>query len=245
MNIIIDDDTHTDLQQRVISTIEFGSAMKGMSTEQSDHDYLHIIPTSVEWLAAPYNTFHLLQYRGDNADHIYCNVHTFVKALLDGDSTIFHEMLRYNVLHDTPLEFLYSHVDQFDHYKTMRAYLGIARRDLKECTKLYRSEPRKSGKKYRFAGDAYNIVNAAFGANENMRLYPGDTIQDLVKSCNTMSGLINDLRTELNRRLDAGEILRSVDNETLAAIDKHLATLELDHFTTGLSYFRDSFQNGN
>lgn len=243
MNIIIDKATHLELQRYLIDTIEFGSGMKGTSDVNSDHDYLHIIGTSHSWLMAPYNTHHLLQYKGEDGDHIYCNPHTFVKSLLDGDSTIFHEMLMYKAVAGTCLEALAQY--KFEHYKTYRAYLGIARRDLKEATKIFNKDKRKAQKKFKFAVQAYNYVNGLMGDAKPLKFTPCDTVQEMHKDCTEVQSLVEDLRVELNAQFNAGNIARSVSNAELEELESFLGLCELLDYDTGLSYFRESFQQGN
>lgn len=241
MNIIIDSITHDKLQEHVIDTIEFGSVMKGTNDNDSDHDYLHIISPSIHWLQAPYSTHHLLQYRDVDSDHMYCTPHTFVKSLLDGDSTIFHEMLVNGALHDTCLSFIENF--SFDHYKTMRSYLGIARRDLKDVTKLFSSDKRKALKKFKFANIGYNYVRQQLGqSTESWNV--SDNIKDVLNFCKYADGAVGVLRTEINNMLDYQLLSRSVDETTLSELETHLHAFEFESYKTGLEFFRDVYLKG-
>lgn len=242
MNIIIPDNTHEALQQYVIDTIEFGSVMKGTNDQNSDHDYLHIISPSTVWLQAPYNTHHLLQFKdGIDSDHIYCTPHTFVKGLLDGDSTIFHEIHKHKALTGTCLEFLQLY--KFDHYTIQRAYLGIARRDLKESTKLWNGDNRKSLKKVQFAIEAYNYVLDVHG-RETISVEVPQTINELQRICQYYQHNIETLRNEINNMFDAGKIPRTSNPNTLMLIDRVLGEFEQETYTTGMAHFRQAFYQG-
>lgn len=169
MNIIISEELHNNLQKYIVSTIEFGSALKGEKNENSDSDYLHIIE-SVDWMVSSVvANQHLLQFKTENEDHIYCNAHTFVKSLLDGDTTIFLEMHKYGGLNNTCLEFLNKY--NFTFYNTLRAYLGISRRDINDVRKLWKNRDeliRKINKKLKFAEQGVFFVIDYFNINKNL-----------------------------------------------------------------------------
>lgn len=241
MNIMIDETTHDHLQKQVIDTIEFGSVMKGNQNEESDHDYLHIISPSIEWLQTPYNTHHLLQFRDGDADHIYCTPHTFVKSLLDGDTTIFHEIHHWKALDGTCLAFLQDF--SFDHYTTQRAYLGIAKRDLKDATRLWNSDRRKSLKKVKFAIEAFDFVGGLNHCNAFVPVNP-TTIQELQQVCNALQDDIELLRKHINVEFDAGNIPRTCSPDVLMLIDRHLHEFEQESYLHGMKYFREVFYNG-
>ncbi|AUS02842.1 hypothetical protein NVP2275O_261 [Vibrio phage 2.275.O._10N.286.54.E11] len=244
MNIIIDEVTHKELQKYVIETIEFGSTMKGTSTVNSDHDYLHIIYPSSTWQKSPVNTNHLLQYKDDGADHIYCDPVNFVKCLLDGDSTIFHEMLRYNVLNDTCISFLNKY--KFEHYKTLRAYLGIARRDLKEVSKLFNNNEVKSRKKLNFAIESHNYVCEVLNATQRQYTLPMiNTIHDLRVVLSSVQKSLDILRNDINLKLQSGTISRTISKEELHDIQSELNAFNVAFYSSGLSFFYDSHILGN
>ncbi len=159
MNIIISSDLHNKLQKHIVSTIEFGSALKGESTSTSDKDLLHIVKSADWWVSSSVANQHLLQYKTENEDHIYCTAHTFIKSLLDGDSTIFLEMHKYGGLNNTCLEFLNKY--DFVFYRSLRAYLGISRRDIKDIGKLWKNKDtlmRKINKKLKFTQQGIDFV---------------------------------------------------------------------------------------
>ncbi len=157
MNIIISEDLHHKLQKHVTHTIEFGSGLKGNSDENSDKDLLHIVESADWWVSSPIANQHLLQFKEDNCDHIYCNAHTFVKSILDGDTTIFIEMHRFGALKETNLSFLENY--NLTYYRTLRAYLGISKRDLKDIKKLWKTKNyRKMDKKFKFVKEGIDFV---------------------------------------------------------------------------------------
>ena len=157
MNIIIDEKIHNELQKNIVHTIEFGSGLKGESNKDSDKDLLHIVHSADWWVSLPVANQHLLQYKTETEDHIYCNAHTFIKSILDGDTTIFIEMHRYGALKGTILAFLEDY--NLTYYRTLRAYLGIGRRDLKDIKKLWKNKDfRKMDKKFKFTVQSIDLV---------------------------------------------------------------------------------------
>lgn len=252
MNIIIDELTADALFDYGLDSIEFGSALHGTKTEESDTDMLHIIEPSSMWLTAPYNTDHLLQYKEDNTDHIFCTPNTFVNGLVNGDAAIFHEILRKGGLKGTCLEWLEEY--NFNHYKILRAYLGLARRDLKEVTKLWKDE-RKAKKKLRFALENYNFV-APFvyqvptlyeDVNQWPELKEGENLpQALHKLTRQALERLDWLRDDLNTKIELGEIPRTLTEEAFESIDMRLdEKFTIQEYVVGLDYFRKSHINGN
>lgn len=159
MNIIIDKEIHDYLQTIIIDTIEFGSAMKGKKTPTSDSDFLHIVKPHKCFAVSPIYVNHLLQYKDEenNADHIYCTSVQFVENLFNAESMINHEILRAGALQNTSMEWLNSFKEAFDNFKTYRGYLGFCRRDLKDCSRLFKDK-RKSYKKLMFVDEALSYL---------------------------------------------------------------------------------------
>lgn len=152
MNILIDEKVKAQLDPLIIQTIEFGSTLRGDRNPNSDRDFLHIIKNTPVQMGLPVYAHHLLQYKVNNEDHIYCSLTSFVKGLLDGDSTVFIEILRSGILRGSvELSALHTGMKKFSTYRSAKALLGTADRDIRECTKLFSHDEYKSKKKYKFA----------------------------------------------------------------------------------------------
>lgn len=159
MNIKIDKQLHEYLLGMSIGGYEFGAGMRGQTTSESDVDILKFIPEFIELNRSPVNTTHFLQYKDEElgVDYVYCTVSQFCHALVNGDATICHEIFRDAVLKGKPLmdiELMFAPED-FDTMKIARAYLGLARRDLKN-TKVLKGRPRD--KKFEHAERSINEV---------------------------------------------------------------------------------------
>ena len=252
MNILIDKQTKVAIEGQAMFLIEFGSGMRGELTPESDRDYLCIIPNSINWMSAPFNTHHLLQYKGDNSDTVYCTISTFIKSLMDGDSTIFHEIIEAGAHKGTQLEILEDYRSLFDGYRTIRAYLGISARDAKEVTKYFTSDSRKSHKKFKFSISGYKTAHRLA-----TKIWPdisplidipeyGNDIFECTKSCNLLRDAVAKLRAEVNEKNDA-DLANNVPicNEKLLT-DLHRKIYEVfpvSNFMPGIEYFINDYSN--
>ncbi|MCU0329313.1 MAG: hypothetical protein MUE53_10005, partial [Chitinophagales bacterium] len=133
MNIIFSEEEHLFLQSQIIQTIIFGSRLYGSHNESSDTDKLCIYKTSDIELHSGLPNIHQFQFKDkdNNIDYIYCSELQFWKNLLSGDSTINADIVLFTDLYPSKLEICRT-------YKTIKAYLGFAKRDLqkKEFKKL-------------------------------------------------------------------------------------------------------------
>lgn len=248
MNIIISEDLHNKLQKYVVSTIEFGSALKGESTANSDKDLLHIVESVDWWVSSSVANQHLLQFKTGNVDHIYCNAHTFVKSLLDGDTTVFLEMHNYGGLNNTCLEFLSKY--NFIFYRSLRAYLGLARRDIKDIGKLWKNKEsmiRKINKKLKFSQQGLDFVvdhlknNCAhvegfdaflsdyesakktiLGSNEFATLKATSEYSEFLELSDRYTDLTSSVREVLNDYIEKQHLHKTFDKDTFLTLMKEL-----------------------
>jgi len=119
------------LKKATIEKVVVGSTMYGSNTEKSDIDYLYIYATSELELNSFIQVQHQLQYNEDGVDHVFVSLHTFIRNIISGDSTINFEVLHSEVLIGGVLKFLNDSKNNFITYTIIRSYLGIARRDIK------------------------------------------------------------------------------------------------------------------
>ncbi len=130
MNIIINREEHEFLQEITVSRFLIGSHLYGTVHEGSDTDYLCVYATSEEELYAGLPTVHQFQYKdlAGNTDWNYCSEMQFRKNLYSGESVIQADIVLFTNYSDKKLELCRT-------YKVIKAYLGFARRDLKESGK--------------------------------------------------------------------------------------------------------------
>ena len=133
MNIKIDKETALYLLRKAEDTVEFGSGMYDCKTSDSDTDIMVFLDElEGEDLLDIYNVHHQLQWddEDNNIDYIFTTKKQFFRNLLSGDSTINAEIL-IAMGSDEEMEV----IDTLYSYKTIRAFLGFAKRDLKEHKK--------------------------------------------------------------------------------------------------------------
>ncbi len=123
------------LEKATLFKAVVGSHMYGTNTEKSDLDYLSIYVPSISERNTFYQSHHQLQFKGDGVDHNYVNVFTFLKNLINADSTINLEVVCHESIKDSCLGFLYEIRDVFYNYKIVRGYTGFCNRDLKHLPK--------------------------------------------------------------------------------------------------------------
>jgi predicted nucleotidyltransferase len=133
MNIHFSDRSLFDqLCASTVARVRVGSHTYGLEDAESDVDTFYVYaPSKTERNSFTF-THHQLQYKDGGADHIFANVFTFIRNTLNGDSVLNFEAIHNPALATTPLGFLYEMRDAFVNIKVIRAYLGLARRDLKQ-----------------------------------------------------------------------------------------------------------------
>lgn len=165
VNITIDKYLHDYLQSIVCESIVFGSRATQDHKEDSDTDYMHIVKCHKALATCPVYAGHWLQYKevDDNgiviADHIYSTVPQFIHGVINAESMIPWEILytRYSI-GESILQMRNYNV--LNNFKSARGFLGLARRDLKDSTKLFNSDLKKSKKKLQFAIRSYEYAYA-------------------------------------------------------------------------------------
>ena len=103
----------------------FGSRIYGNHTEQSDHDYLHLVNYDCGEK--------VLQYKDAQYDYLYTDMKNFLKHLSTGASQV-----NFEVLHTDDFQNKIP-IDPMQYYtsRTAKAYLGLAKRDLYYPERLF------------------------------------------------------------------------------------------------------------
>ena len=122
-------------KEAALVRITIGSTMYGIDHIDSDIDYLYILPTAKNELNSFQRSHHQLQFHEKGIDHMFTSLHSFLWNSINGDSTINYECIQSNALMGSQLEFLHEISGIFSNYKTVRSYLGLARRDGKHYYK--------------------------------------------------------------------------------------------------------------
>lgn len=224
------------LKEISFTRVRIGSHMYGVDNKDSDIDYLYIymkpqgLADSFLW------EHHQLQFKEDGIDHNFTDLHSFIRNIMTGDSTINFEVLHSNEFRaNNDLNFLYENRKWFYSYNIIRSYLGLSRRDLKMCTKV---RPKTNGINYKKLYHAARGMRASEllmrGAYENevSDLFYSQYLRDIKeeKISNTKARCLiectetslSQIREELNRKFEAKEINRIMSVEHMQLLDAWL-----------------------
>jgi hypothetical protein len=126
---------------------KIGSSLYNLSDDKSDVDYLIIYQPFINQIINPFINHHQYQYKDveNNIDYNFIDSITFIKNLVNGDSTINFELIHTENFDNTYLEVLWTYNDYFRTYNIVKAYLGFADRDLRHLHKRATEHDRKRG----------------------------------------------------------------------------------------------------
>jgi len=260
MNIhFTDKELFETLKKHSIVKVQIGSHLYGFNNEKSDIDYLYIYPRSVQMKDSYLWEHHQLQYKEEGVDHIFTDLPTFIRNILTGDSTINFEVL--HELKGTPLHLLHDARYKFYSYNIIRAYLGLARRDLKDLIPKNGAGGGFSFKKLHHAVRGYCTASMIYkGEYKNHwdKNYPnlfqllkdiktGGTPVSIKEMIDGYTGRINCLRSDLNEKFEAGNIPRMMNTNSLAYMDTivRIVSEEYDHdFKIPKDIYYEALENG-
>lgn len=191
MNIKIKKGEHGELMAKKIHDCVIGSKLYGTDAENSDTDILCIFEPGRSWSASmAYPSQHQFQYDdvANNTQYIWTTILQFWRNLNSGDSTINADVVLFG---KNPVSVTDSwRLKSVRNYKVVKAYIGFARRDLKNYkgkNKLFHAE--------RSLYCAECIMNGQLPTIEviqDIAKSPQDRLEliawesDLRKRCNTM-----------------------------------------------------------
>lgn len=130
MNILINKEENDYLYKLKKHEFIIGSHLYGTHNDRSDQDLLVIYKTSEVEMRAGLPTFHTFMYKDqkENKDIIYCSELQFWKNLNEGREPIFSDVLLFSNYIKDPITICRT-------YKTIKGYLGMAKRDLVQYKK--------------------------------------------------------------------------------------------------------------
>lgn len=240
MNIhFTDKNLFEKLKKATLAKVVVGSRLYGIHNDDitkgplSDTDYLYIYATSENELFSAIQTHHQLQFIDENGnDHNFVSLHTFLKNILNGDSTINFEVVQSNELFGSKLDWLTKYKESFITYTVIRSYLGLCDRDIRHFGKANTDYLKKKRlghiiRGYLYARDMmydqwnFSLVNVELKSIiDNLDITNNDTLKEY-RVC------VSELRKELNERLN---------NKTLGKA-QHMAVEDSVEFTKDLTEF--------
>lgn len=141
MNIKIDKIHHDRLSEASYKEYVFGSRLFGTNDENSDYDYIRVYKYDDVFNKTDfhYPNIHSFQYddKENNSQYIWMTERQFWYNLYSGDGTMMSDILLFSG------EFEEIALKMTRTYKIIRAYLGVAKRDLKkknDSKKLFHAE---------------------------------------------------------------------------------------------------------
>lgn len=252
MNIhITDNNLFNTLKKNSLISMEVGSAMYGISDILSDKDFLSVYLTSKSELYSVSFSHHQIQYKDsiNNIDFNFVSIHSFIRNLLSGDSTINFEMINTQSLLNNDFRFLYDNRLKFFTYNVIRSYCGLARRDVNEISSL--SNERDKNKKLLHSYRGYEFAKSILDKSFSIDTISNELREKLIeiKSFNEndrinlsieLKSKIEELRRDINTKLDKKEIIRYIDSKFQRELDEWVISLfkeqELIEFDLDLFY---------
>ena len=201
------------LKEMSFMRVRIGSHLYDMNNEKSDIDYLYLyvkpksLTDSFSW------EHHQLQFKEDGMDHNFTDIHSFIRNIMTGDSTINFEVLHSEEFKNSAkVKFLYENRKWFYSYNIIRSYLGLSRRDLKMCTKI---RPKTNGINYK---KLYHACRGMRAAEHLMKGAYENVVSDML-----FSKYLREIKEEKILQCEARDLIRATDN-CIGATRKELNT---------------------
>jgi predicted nucleotidyltransferase len=249
------------LKEMSFMRVRVGSHLYDMNGKDSDIDYLYLYVKPKELANSFSWEHHQLQFKEDGIDHNFTDLHSFIRNIMTGDSTINFEALHSEEFKNNPkVKFLYENRKWFYSYNIIRSYLGLSRRDLKMCTKV---RPKVDGINHKKLYHACRGMRAAEhlmkGAYENVvsdmlfskylrEIKDGKILKyearELIKATDNCIG---HTREELNKKFEDGLIPRVMSVYYMELLDvwlKGFTNQHQKHFDFDCRYFYNALEEG-
>ena len=130
MNFKITKESHDELSKIFLTEYPFGSRLHGVATEESDYDYIRIIPESFydrfTTKAKYLPNIHSFQYEDveNNSQYVYLTETQFYRNLFSGDGNMIADIVLLSNDFNDAMVLCRT-------YRIIKGYLGVAKRDLK------------------------------------------------------------------------------------------------------------------
>lgn len=241
------------LQKATLVKCKVGSTLYGTNNKNSDQDFLYIYATSLNELNSIIWSQHQLQYKENNIDHNFVSIHSFIKNIINGDSTINYEIIQSDELNNTSLQFIHDYKHIFNTYKIVKSYLGLCKRDLKyitNCTTEY-----QTNKQLEHINRGYLFAKNIMSLDENVFYNTINELKDnKILDISKLTLMVTDFRNELtelfnNNKLIIPKIINVNDginlNEYFLNFQKtQLYKQKQQHLTNfDMSIFINSYEN--
>ena len=233
------------LDKLTVSKFVVGSHMYSTNTLDSDTDLLSI------YLEPQYNRgsflyeHHQLQYKDNigNIDYNYTTLQTFIRNIITGDSTINFEVLFSDQLINTHLAWLCEFKYDLINYNIIKSYLGIAKRDLGMYKKMGKRTPDANKKLMHFVRGVLT-ADKILKYNKNLKDIniidvdlKGIKLGTVQPNLYYYEQLMNNLRNELNTKLNNNTINKVPSVDVLIKLDTYIKDFTEDFDNTNKVLF--------
>jgi len=234
-----DKELFDNLMKATFVKVEVGSRMYGLEHENSDTDLLCIYNTSKRELNMFDRSHHQIQFKVDDIDYLFINIHSFLSNAVSGDSTINFEVINSIKLLGTELDFLYKYRKYFYNYKIIRSYLGLARRDLKRIDidgKTEFGKNKKIAHAYRGLNTAQKIIHNIFRNTDDNIFLNNSEIEEIKENIWTLENWKDrkEISEELMKMIDElsymGVNEQRVINSALELLFENSETIQMKDF---------------
>jgi hypothetical protein len=252
------------LMSKKIFKIKVGSYLYNLNDDESDTDIMIIYSPFKNQLYSSFSNHHQLQFKENNIDYLFIDLITFIKNIINSDSSINFEILNsYLLSNSMDLSFLFNHRFDFYSYGIIRCYVGMAERDCKHLFIKHKNEltDRYLNKKLSHIVRGYNsAIDIYKSIKMNMILYSNTKHTEFLKTLKTIdSDLIRkELRNEYKNKLSEFRIIMNNDYNSLpkfmsienqSKIDNYVYELlnsrkYKNNDVLDMSLFYDSNENG-
>ncbi len=250
MNIHINKETFELLNKSALISLEVGSSTYGLSDENSDKDFLTIYAPFKNERNSFWTSHHQFQYKDleNNIDYNFVSIFTFLRNLINGDSTLNIEFSHSKLLIGTPLEFLYNCRHFFYNFNILRSYNGLAKRDLKHLhkEKTERDKNKKIIHAYRGNLFANQILNNEFEvkiSDEHLDIIKGFRLLDhngREAKIIELNNELDEFRLKINKVHNDKQIVKFMDIEYQKFFDSQLFNfVDSDYYKSKIQEYID------
>lgn len=224
MNIHIHKDQYNFIINNTISyKFTIGSKLYKLDDKNSDTDYLIIYHPFYNQIIDPFLNQHQFQYKDvdNNIDYNLVDIITFIKNLTSGDSTINYELINGDEIKNTDLKFLFDYKKEFSTYNIAKAYLGFAKRDIRDFYKkkslkdklstvlhVYRSFNIANSIINNYSSDINLIYSMLKSFKENIKTYDELGLRKLLKNIKPLIDESRNILTDLHNKRNITKYLK-------------------------------------
>jgi predicted nucleotidyltransferase len=170
----------------------------------------------------------------NNKDYLFSSLHLFLRNLISGDSCINFEVLHTDSIKNSSLSFLHQNREEFYNYNIAKAYLGFAKRDLKniihennfinykKLSHVVRSVTTCEAILNKNYDNHFSHYQQEYNLMKSLKDQKTNNAHDLIKLYEEKT---TTLRNQINNLLENKKIVRALKVDFMASLDIWLEDL--------------------